>query len=189
MESNRLQKIDNFARHHLLVSSFVCLVTLSLVFNFYISFVSDYDVITTFSEFIDIIERLSFGTFVLSLYSAIPILVICSILVHFLGKETPTVPVLAYYEKFFLTFIPTLALILFFLIWITQDAILRYSKPIYLYYMAIFVSFVCSAIFATYFSWLSRDSKLGIIVQCIIANLLIGLLNGFMYALATWEIG
>jgi len=189
MKSNALKKIDVFAKRHLFLSSFVCLIILSLVFNFYILFVSDYDVITTFSEFIDIIGDLFFATFFLSLYSTIPISVVSSILLYFLKKKAPAIPNLNYSKKFFLSFIPTLSIMLFFLIWIAQDAILRYSKPTYLYNMAILVSFICSAIFAIYFSWLSRASKLRIIVQCIIANLLIGLLNGFMYALASWEIG
>lgn len=189
MKLNALKKIDDFARRHLFFTSFVCLVILNLVCNFYILFVSDYDVIKTFSEFTDIIGDLLFPTFFLSLYSAIPILIVSSILLYFLKKKTPSIPNLTYFKRLFLSFIPTMPIMLFFLIWIAQDAILRYSKPSYLYDMAILVTFVCSAIFAIYFSWLSRASKLRIVVQCIIVNLLIGLLNGFMYALATWEIG
>ena len=110
-------------------------------------------------------------------------------LLYFLKKKASPIPNLTYFKRLFLSFIPTMVIMLLSLIWIAQDAILRYSKPTYLYNMAILISFVCSAIFAIYFSWITRASKLRIIVQCIIANLLIGLLNGFMYALATWGIG
>jgi len=187
MKSNTLKKIDAFAKRHLLLSSFVCLIILSLVFNLYISIASSYSIIITFSKFIDLVVSSIIDTF---FFSTIPILVISSLLLYFLEKKTSTdIPNLTYFKRLFLSFIPAMPIMLFFLIWIAQDAILRYSKPTYLYDMAILVSFVCSAIFAIYFSWLSRASKLRIIVQCIIANLLIGLLNGFMYALATWEIG
>jgi len=189
MKSNAAKKIDAFVRRHLFLSSFVCLIILSLVFNFYILFVSDYDVITTFSEFTDIIGDLLFPTFFLSLYSAIPILIVSSILLYFLKKKGPPIPNLTYFKRIILSFIPTMIILLFSLIWISQEAILRYSKPTYLYNMAILVSFVCSAIFSIYFSWLSKASKLQIVVQCIIAALLIGLLNRFMYELVTWEIG
>ena len=186
MKSDTLRKIDDFAKRHLLLSSFLCLIILSLVFNFYISFVSSYSVITTSSEFIDSIDDILIASFFLNIYSTIPIFFISLLLYFFLKKKSSSGLDLMFNKKFFLSFIPTLAIMLFFLIRIAQDAILRYSKPTYLYNMAILVSFVCSAIFAIYFGWLSRASKLRIIVQCIIANLLIGLLNGFMYALATW---
>ena len=66
MKSDIFKKIDYFTRRHLLLSSFLCLIVLSLVFNLYISIASSYSIIITFSKFIDLVIASIIDTFFFS---------------------------------------------------------------------------------------------------------------------------
>lgn len=183
MKSNILKKIDEFTRRHLLLCSFLCLIILSVVLNFYMGYA-----LPTSSLLPKVIERiidLVVPSIIRTLFiGTIPIFVVSILLYHFLKKKTHTVPKLTYYKRFFLSFIPTLAIILFFSIRIAQYASTSYANPPYPYQLAILTSFVYSVIFAAFFSWLSKASKLGITVQCIITSILMGLFNKFIYEFA-----
>jgi hypothetical protein len=179
MKSNILKKIDAFAKRHLLLSSFLCLISLSVALNFYMGYALPSPLLP---EGIQKVVDLAISTIIIG---TIPIFVISILLYHFLKKKTPVVSNFTYYKKFFLSFIPTLPIITYFLIVITQDAITYYNKSAYFYILASLISFAYSVIFATYFSWLSKASKSKIIVQCIIIGILMVFFNRFIYEIAT----
>jgi hypothetical protein len=184
MKSDIFKKIDDFARHHLFLSSFLCLISLSVVLNFYMGYALPISSLlpNVIERLINLIVPSIIGTFFLG---SIPILVISGLLLYFLEKKTPVIPNLNYSKKFFLSFMPTLSIILFFLIRIAQYASSSYANPPYPYHFAILTSFVYSVIFATFFSWLTNTSKLKIIVQSIIISILMGFLNKFIYGFGT----
>jgi hypothetical protein len=180
MKSNAAKKIDAFARHHLFLSSFVCLMILSVILNFYMGYALPISSLlpNVVERLINLIVPSIIGTF---FFSTIPILVVSSILFYCLKKKAPVIPDLSYSKKFSLSFIPTLAIILFFLIRIAQYASSSYANPPYPYHFAIITSFVYSVIFAAFFGWLTDTTKLKIIVQCIIISILMALLNKLIY--------
>jgi hypothetical protein len=184
MKSNAAKKIDDFARRHLFLSSFVCLMILSVIFNFYMGYALPISSLlpSVAERLINLIMPSLIGTF---FFSTIPILVVSSILFYFLKKKAPVIPDLNYSKKFSLSFIPTLAIILFFLIRIAQYASSSYANPPYLYHFAIITSFVYSIIFAAFFSWLTNTTRLKIIIQCIMISTLMVLLNQLLYEFGT----
>jgi len=184
MRSNAVKKIDAFARSHLFLSSFVCLMILSVILNFYMGYALPISSLlpSVPERLINIIMPSIIRTF---FFSTMPILVVSSLLFYFLRKKVPVIPDLNYSKKFSLSFIPTLAIILFFLIRIAHYASSSYANPPYPYHFAIISSFVYSIIFAGIFSWLTNTNRLKIIIQCIIITILMALLNKFIYEFGT----
>lgn len=167
MTSSRLKTIDDFARRHLLFSSFVCLIILGFIINFYWAFrgrESSYTFVSV-AEYINMVKWSILGTF---FWGSIPIFFISLLLYSFLKKKSSVYNNLSFYQKFILSFIPAFIIMFLFYLCITSSS----YKPSDYYPGAVFVSSVYSVIFATFFGWLSNASKIRMIVQCIIVNLL-----------------
>lgn len=184
MKSNRLEKIDNFARRHPLLSSFLCLYILSAILEFFLFYADTAKASTLGGGIENIILSARLSIFYNWLW-IIPIFFISLLLCSFLKKKSSHDGSLSFSRKFFLAFIPALATILFFSIWIVQMIPRPYaSNPMYLYPLAIFTSCFYSAVFSTFFGWQSKVSRVGIIVQAIIVSLLMGIFYVFFFALS-----
>lgn len=183
MKLNIFMKIDSFARRHLLLGSFVCLLILSFILIYYMRYVLDY---VAFSE-VNIGERfvnLFVSTiWITLLFHSIATFAISILLSYFLKKNT-YINSLRYYKKYLLSFFPTLTIILFVLITI-PDTSTSYRNIPYPYHMAILTSFVYSAIFSAFFSWLNKASKGKIILQSIVISILMGLINKIIYEIGS----
>ena len=178
MKSNRLKKIDDFTRRHLLLSSFLCLIILGFIINFYWAFRRRESSFTFVGveEYISMIKWSILGAIFLD---SIPIFFISLLLYFFLKRKSSVDNNLSFYQKFIISFIPAFITILLFYFWIASFS----CRPSDYYLGAVFVSSVYSIIFATYFSWISNASKIRIVVQILIISLLMILLNIIEYFL------
>lgn len=178
MKSNSFMKIDYFARRHLLPSSFVCLIILSFIQIYYMRYALPISSLHK-AKVGEILVDLFMPTIWITLFHSIPIFAISILLSHFLKKKT-YIATLRYYKRFLLSFAPTLAIILFLLIRV-PNALTSYSNIPYPYHMAILTSFVYSAIFSAFFTWLSKASKERIIIQSIVISILVGTVNKIIF--------
>jgi len=175
MKSNIFMKIDDFARRHLLLTSFACLILLSFILIYYVCYVLDYGPLHEVKIGKRLIDEFCPTIWTTLFFSPIPTFAIAILLSHFLKKKT-YIATPHYYKRFFLSFAPTLAIILFLLI-ITLEPKTFYNKIPYPYHMAILTSFVYSVIFSAFFAWLSKASKRQIMIQSSIIGILMGLIN------------
>lgn len=174
MKSNRLEKIDNFINRYLLLSSFLCLLILATALEFFGIYTGTAESFSLDGGIENIIFSAKWSIYGIWIW-IIPVLFISLILCSFLKKKGSHDDSLSFPRKFILAFMPALATILFFLIYIVEDIPRPYaSNPVYLYPLAIFTSCFYSAVFGTFFGWQSGVSKTRIIVQSIIVNLLMG---------------
>lgn len=171
MKSNRLNKIDNFAKRHLLFSSFVCLMILGVIINFYWSFdrrESSYTFVGI-EEYIHMVKWSILGTF---LWDLIPIFLISLLLTSFLKKESLDNIHLPFYQKFILSFITVSPIIfLFFTGFFGYGFDFRYYPDGAFVFLPTY-----SVIFSLYFGWFSNASRIGIIIHCFVVTLLMGAL-------------
>ncbi len=185
MEPNRLEKIDNFTKRHLLLSSLLCLFILSLILEFY-RFYMAYDISTPL-EFKGIAKVifLAKNTVFNTGFCLIPIFIISLLLWSFLKKQSSPDATLSFSRKFIFSFIPALAIILLFSIWIVQDIPKPYAgNPMFLYPLAILTSCFYSAVFGAFFGWQSKVSRVEIIVQSVIVSFLMVIISLFLYGLS-----
>ena len=174
MKSNIIKKIDDFARRHLLLSSFLCLFILGIIINTYWAF----DRPGLRRTFLYVAAENILTTFV---FGSIPIFLVSLLLYSFIKKGISGHSDLAFSKRFVLSFIPTFIITLLFYLWYASS----HYKPSDYYLGAVFVSSVYSVIFAAYFGWLSNATKKRIIGQCTIINLLMvffNILTGFLYS-------
>lgn len=175
-----LEKIDNFANRHPLLSSFLCLLILATALEFFGIYTGTVNS-TLYVGIENIIISAKWSIFGIWVW-IIPVFFISLLLCSFLKKKGSHDDSLSFPRKFILAFIPTLATILFLLICIVEDIPRPYARnAVYLYPLAIFTSCFYSAVFGTFFGWQSRVSRTRIIVQSIIVNLLMGVYLIFGY--------
>jgi hypothetical protein len=175
MKSNRLRKIDNFANRHLLLSSFLCLIILGFIINFYWAF-DNRESSFTFVGVEEYISMIKLSIFLTFFFGSIPIFFISLLLYSFLKRKSSVYNNLSFYQKFIISFIPAFIIMLLFYLCIASSS----YKPSDYYPGAVFISSVYSVIFATFFGWFSNASKTRIIVQCFIVNLLMVFFNIIM---------
>ncbi len=184
MNSNIFMKIDSFARQHLLLTSFVCLIILSFILIYYMTYMVEYVSVGHKATIGGRLADVYTGTIQTTLiFHSLPTLAISILLSHFLHKKTHIVT-LPYYKKYFLSFFPTLAIILFVLFTMPNASTFFYKIPCP-YPMAILTSFVYSAVFSAFFTWLSKASKKRIIIQSIVISILMGFINKIIYEIGS----
>jgi len=176
-----LEKIDNFINRRPLLSSFLCLLVLGIILEFFWIYTDTARSSSLDGGIENIIISAKWSIFGIWVW-VIPVFFISLILRSFLKKKGSHDDSLSFSRKFIFAFIPTLATILFFLVCIVEDIPRPYgSNPMYLYPLAIFTSCFYSAVFGTFFGWQSRVSRTRIIVQSIIVNSLMGVYLIFGY--------
>lgn len=182
MEPNSLEKIDNFARRHLLLSSFLCLLILGTIFNFFINYVETAK--SSFDWAIEEIIDFALSTIIPIIFWIIPSFIISLLLCYFLKKKSSQEAGLSFSQKFLPAFIPALGIILIFstLIFLTTPR--PYSYNLTYICLAIFTSCLYSTVISAFLGWLSKASKAGIIVQSFIVSLLMGIFYLFLHFLS-----
>ena len=184
MKSNRLRKIGGFSERHILLSSFLCLLISSIFLGFFSVYTGTAGSFSLKGGIENIIFSAKWSIFGIWLW-IIPVFFISLLFCSFLKKKSSYDASLSFFQKFILAFIPALATILLFSILIVRDIPRPYaSNPMYLYSLSIFTSCLYSVLFASFFGWLSKLSRVGIIVRSSIVNLLMGSFLLFMHVLS-----
>ena len=148
MKSNILKRIDDFAKRHLLLSSFVCLIILSILINFYWAFDNRLLYHTGIEGFVDMVVSSILVTFFVG---SIPIFFISLLLYSFLKKKSSVYTGLTFYQRFILSLIPAFVIILLFFVCIVSCSYeLSDCDP-----WGVFFYTIYSIIFAAFFIFLT----------------------------------
>jgi len=184
MQPIMLRKIDNFGRRHLLLSSFLFLLILGTILEFFGIYASTARSSSLDGGIENIIFSAKWSIFGIWVW-VIPVFLFSLLLCSFLKKKGSHNARLSFSRKFVLGSIPALSIILLISVWIVEDTPRPFaSNPMYLYPLAIFISCFYGAVFGAFFGWQSKVSRAGIIVQSISLNLLMGVYYIFLYALS-----
>ena len=174
MKSNRLQKIGDFTNRHPLLCSFLCLLVLGTILEFFGIYSGTAGSSSLDGGMENIILSAKWSIFGIWIW-IIPVFFISLILHSFSKRKGSHDASLPFFRRFILAFIPALGIILLFSIGIVEDIPRPYSSnPMYLYPLAIFTSCFYGVVFGTFVGWQSKASRKGIILQSIIVNLLMG---------------
>lgn len=181
---NILIRIDDFTNRRPLLSSFLCLLVLGTILEFFGIYTHTARSSSLDGGIENIIFSAKWSIFGIWVW-VIPVSFISLLLCSFLKKKGSRDASLPFSKKFILAFIPAPATILLFSIWIVEDIPRPYSSnPMYLYPLAILTSCFYSAVFSAFLGWQSRVSRPVIIVQSIIVNLLMGSYHIFSHLLS-----
>ena len=175
-----------FFESHPLLSSFLCLLILSTILEFYRYYVHSVGPVPLKLESIEkVIYFVKSSTLGAAYFWSVPVLFISLILWSFLKKESSSEESPTFYSRFALSLVPAFTVTLFFSI-----SIIRHHKPIYysrpdlLYPLAIITTCFYGAAFGAFFGWLSKGSKARIIIYSVIVNLLMGLFYYLLFLLS-----
>ena len=179
-------RIDEFAKNHLLLSSYLCLLFISTFLEFF----RIYAMTAGYYSLDGGVENIIYAaTGAVPVFWVIPVFFISLFLYSFLKYKRSQNARSSLMQKFILTFFPTLAVLLLFSIWIIQETLLFYPKtPLHLYPLGIFTSCLYSIVFSMFIVWLSEASGVRLIVQSTIVSLLMGFFYFFLSSLSRWSI-
>ena len=174
MNSTVLKRIDDLARRHLLLSSFLCLNILSVFPHFFFNYTSFFRTLSPYPR--GLMEHLTLSvTSLVPFFEIVPFFFISLLLYFFMKRKGSSSAPLNFFQSFIFSFVPSVLIILLFLIFMAKETLAVYPDAQLIYTLALFNGCLYSVGFSLFLGWYAKLSKIRFIVTSTIVTLIVGM--------------